>query len=178
MLNKINVAALLAASVLTIGCASQQSGTSAASSEPAAATSQKAASKPAAATSQKAAAKPVTAKGKATTATPGARTVKSEDGSFDGEIIGTPAAGSKLAKVKIGMTMHEVNALIGAPDDMDRHETGKRWIPFYFGDDVQRMEALYKGEGCLTYTGGNQFGGGGGQVIRITVDSTGACIGG
>jgi hypothetical protein len=154
MLNKINMAALIAASVLTIGCASQQSAKQSGTSEQAAASK------------------------KAEPSTPGARTVKSKDGSFDGEIIGTPAAGSKFSKVKIGMTTHEVNALIGTPDDMDRHETGKRWIPFYFGDDVQRVETLYKGEGCLTYTGGNQFGAGGGQVIRIVVDPTGACING
>ena len=107
---------------------------------------------------------------------PGGRIVKSQDGTFDGEIIGTPAPGSKFAKLQIGMTMREVNALIGAPDDLVRHETGKRWIPFYFGDDAQRMQALVKNEGCLTYTGGNVFGGGGNQLIRIQVDSTGKCL--
>jgi hypothetical protein len=102
--------------------------------------------------------------------------VKSQDGTFDGEIVGTPAANSKFAKLKIGMTMREVNGLIGAPDDLIRHETGKRWIPFYFGDDAQRMQALVKNEGCLTYTGGNVFGGGGNQLIKIEVDSTGKCL--
>ena len=66
-------------------------------------------------------------------------------------------------------------SLIGAPDDIFRHETGKRWIPFYFGNDAQRMQAWYKGEGCLTYTGGNVFGGGGNELITITVDSTSRC---
>ncbi|HEY0663888.1 MAG TPA: hypothetical protein VGD18_04695, partial [Thiobacillaceae bacterium] len=66
-------------------------------------------------------------------------------------------------------------ALIRTPDDMSRHETGKRWIPFYFGDDVQRIEVLYKGDGCLTYTGGNAFGGGGDQLIIITADPSGKC---
>jgi hypothetical protein len=104
------------------------------------------------------------------------RIVKSADGSFDGEIVGTPAPGSKFARLKIGMTMREVNAAIGAPDDLIRHETGKRWIPFYFGDDAQRMQALVKNEGCLTYTGGNVFGGGGNQLIKIEVDRTGKCL--
>lgn len=107
---------------------------------------------------------------------PNGRIVKSQDGTFDGEIVGTPAANSKFAKLKIGMTMREVNGLIGAPDDLIRHETGKRWIPFYFGDDAQRMQALVKNEGCLTYTGGNVFGGGGNQLIKIEVDSTGKCL--
>ena len=49
---------------------------------------------------------------------PSGRIVKSQDGTFDGEIIGTPAAGSKFSKLRIGMTMREVNGLIGAPDDL------------------------------------------------------------
>lgn len=104
-----------------------------------------------------------------------ARIVKSRNGAFDGEIVGTPRADSKFAKLQIGMTMREVSNLIGAPDNIDRHETGKRWIPFYFGNDAQRMEVIYKGEGCLTYTGGNVFGGGGNELIRITVDAKGTC---
>lgn len=103
------------------------------------------------------------------------RTVKSMDGSFEGEIIGTIRPNSRFSKLKIGMTMSQVHALIRTPDDMSRHETGKRWIPFYFGDDVQRIEVLYKGDGCLTYTGGNAFGGGGDQLIAITADPTGKC---
>ena len=107
---------------------------------------------------------------------PNGRIVKSQDGTFDGEIVGTPAPSSKFSKLAIGMTMREVNGLIGAPDDLIRHETGKRWIPFYFGDDAQRMQALVKNEGCLTYTGGNVFGGGGNQLIKIEVDRSGKCL--
>ncbi|MGN6525118.1 MAG: hypothetical protein ACTHL8_01905 [Burkholderiaceae bacterium] len=99
--------------------------------------------------------------------------VKSRDGSFDGEMIGTPAPGSKFAKVKIGMEFNEVSALIGGPSSLDSHETGKRWIPFYFGNDARRMEAIYNGEGCLTFTAGNVWGGGGNELIRITADPTG-----
>ena len=103
-----------------------------------------------------------------------ARIVKSKDGRFDGEVIGTP--GAKFSKLKIGMTMAEVTALIGGPDNINRHETGKRWIPFYFGSDAQRMQALYRGEGCLTYTAGNVFGGGGNTLIRITATPSPACL--
>lgn len=74
------------------------------------------------------------------------------------------------------MTMREVSAQIGAADDMVRHETGKRWIPFYYGNDAQRLQASYKNEGCLTYTGGNVFGGGGNELIAITVDAKGQCL--
>jgi hypothetical protein len=104
------------------------------------------------------------------------RTVKSRDGTFEGEMVGTPAANSKFAKLQIGMTMREVTALIGGPDDMIRHETGKRWIPFYFGNDAQRLQVIYKGEGCLTYTGGNVFGGGDSELIRITAAPKDDCL--
>jgi hypothetical protein len=104
------------------------------------------------------------------------RVVKSRDGKFDGEVVGTPARNSKFAKLQIGMPMEEVTALIGGPDNIVRHETGKRWIPFYFGSDAQRMQALYRGEGCLTYTAGNVFGGGGGTLIRITATPSPACM--
>ncbi|MGZ8259403.1 MAG: hypothetical protein ACXWUL_02500 [Caldimonas sp.] len=104
------------------------------------------------------------------------RVVKSRDGTFDGEIVGTPARNSKFAKLQIGMQMEEVTALIGGPDNMARHETGKRWIPFYFGSDAQRVQALYRGEGCLTYTAGNVFGGGGNTLIRITATPLATCM--
>jgi hypothetical protein len=78
--------------------------------------------------------------------------------------------------LQIGMTMEEVSTLIGAPDNMIRHETGKRWIPFYFGNDAQRLQVIYRNEGCLTYTGGNVFGGGGSELIRITVAPKGGCL--
>ena len=104
------------------------------------------------------------------------RTVKSRDGSFDGELIGTSASGSKFSKLTIGMALDEVTGLIGAPDNMVRHETGKRWIPFYFGSDAQRLQVLYRGEGCLTFTAGNVFGGGGNVLIRVTATTRVDCM--
>jgi hypothetical protein len=90
-------------------------------------------------------------------------------------VNGKIVPGSKFSKIKIGMQFSEVNALIGTPNDLHRNETGKRWIPFYFGSDVIRLQAVYNGEGCLTYTGGNQFGSSGGELIQITVDPKG-CV--
>jgi hypothetical protein len=91
------------------------------------------------------------------------RIVKSRDGSFSGEIVGTPVAGSKFAKLEIGMDMSEIQTIMGhAPDRSHSYESGKRWIPFYFGNDARRVQALYKGEGCLIVTGGNAWGGAGG----------------
>ncbi|MCU0761757.1 MAG: hypothetical protein MUF76_01960 [Hydrogenophaga sp.] len=113
-----------------------------------------------------------------TAATPGpgeTRIVPSQDGSFEGEIIGVAAPGSRFAQLQIGMQMLPVQRLIGIPDAQYAHETGKRWIPFYFGTDSRRMITLYRGEGCLTFTGGRDWGGGGQELIRIEVDPSGRC---
>jgi hypothetical protein len=91
-------------------------------------------------------------------------------------IVGTPALNSKFAKVRLGMTLGEVAGLIGGGDDQNHYATGKGFIPFYFGADTQRIEVLYRGEGCLTFTGGNQFGGGRNELIRIEVSPDGRCF--
>jgi len=102
--------------------------------------------------------------------------VKSRDGKFDGEVIGTPAPDSKFAKLAIGMQTSEVQEVMDrTPDRSHSYESGKRWIPFYFGNDARRMQVLYKGEGCLIFTGGNIWGASGGDLIQIQADPSGAC---
>jgi hypothetical protein len=104
------------------------------------------------------------------------RTVKSRDGKYTGEIVGTPAPDGKFSKLEIGMEPADIEKVMGrAPDRSHSYESGKRWIPFYFGNDARRTQALYRGEGCLILTGGNIWGGGGGDLIQITVDPSGGC---
>jgi hypothetical protein len=104
------------------------------------------------------------------------QTAKSRDGTYQGEIIGKARPGSKFAALKIGMDMQEVQTAMGrTPDRFHTYESGKRWIPFYFGNDARRMQALYKGEGCLIFTGGNVWGSAGGDLIGIQHDASGAC---
>ena len=104
------------------------------------------------------------------------RIVKSRDGSYTGELVGTAAPTSKFAKLQIGMSMTETQELLGrAPDRLHTYESGKRWIPFYYGNDARRMQVLYKGEGCLIFTGGNIWGGGAGDLLTIAADTSGAC---
>lgn len=104
------------------------------------------------------------------------RVVKARDGSYSGEIVGVPAANSRFAKLQIGMGMNEVQDILGrVPDRFHSYESGKRWIPFYFGNDARRVQAFFKGEGCLIFTGGNIWGAAGGDLVQITVDPTGAC---
>ncbi|MFA5073780.1 MAG: hypothetical protein WC539_07780 [Nitrospirota bacterium] len=69
-------------------------------------------------------------------------------------LIGTPARGSKFAKLKLGMTMKEVFAKIGRPSAQWERPTGKAHIPFYFGDDRWVIECSYKKEGRLTFNAG------------------------
>lgn len=100
----------------------------------------------------------------------------SRDGSYQGEITGKARPGSKFATLAIGMGMEEVQSAMGrAPDRLHTYESGKRWIPFYFGNDARRMQVLYKGEGCLVFTGGNVWGSAGGDLIGIHHDATNAC---
>ena len=98
------------------------------------------------------------------------RIVKSQDGSFDGEIIGTPAPNSKFAKVEIGMGKRQVEDLIGLPDDFEFHSTGKEFIPYFGGNSYrwETWETYYKNEGRLTYSEAH-FGTNAQVLIRIEV---------
>lgn len=107
---------------------------------------------------------------------PETKLVKSIDGSYTGEVVGTIVPGSRFSKVRIGMELTEVTRLIDPPDDAARRPTGKAWIPFYFGNEALLLVTYYAGEGCLTFTGGNVFGGGGTELVRIEVDKTKACF--
>ena len=112
----------------------------------------------------------------AAAADPNTKIVKSRDGSYTGEVVGKPAKNAKFARLAIGMSMDETQKLMGrAPDQWHTYESGKRWIPYYFGNDARRMQAHYKGEGCLIFTAGNLWGGAGGDLVRIENDASGAC---
>lgn len=101
-------------------------------------------------------------------ATSGSRTVVMSNGE-EGEIIGTPAPGSKFSKIQLNMSRRQVENLIGPPDDESGHLTGKAFIPFFFGGDTHRTEAFYKGEGQLTYAPRN-LGAEPNQLIKMEVN--------
>jgi len=81
------------------------------------------------------------------------------------------------------MSASEVNAVLGRkPDSYHTYESGKRWIPFYFGSDAVRLEAQYKGEGCLVFHAGFGFQNHAvdwaefsGTLAEITVDPSTSC---
>lgn len=70
---------------------------------------------------------------------------------WKGFVAGTPARGSKFTRLKIGMSTREVQSLIGYPNNVYSHPTGKAWIPFYFGSGKYETHYLYKGSGRLIF---------------------------
>ena len=66
-------------------------------------------------------------------------------------------ADSPFAKIKLGMGMSEVYALIGRPADTDHHITGKQFIPYYYGGDTHRTEAVYTGQGRIVFSPRHAF---------------------
>lgn len=71
----------------------------------------------------------------------------------ESRIEGNIPANAPFAKIKIGMGQGQVHSILGQPTDSKTYQTGKMWIPFYFGSDTMRTEELYKGVGSITYTG-------------------------
>ncbi|PKO30384.1 MAG: hypothetical protein CVU34_19450 [Betaproteobacteria bacterium HGW-Betaproteobacteria-7] len=96
--------------------------------------------------------------------------VKSRDGSFDGEVYGNIPAGSKWARLRIGMEQPEVEKLLGVSHNVHAYPTAKAWIPFYYGTDRTRYEVRYPGQGSVSYTGGS-WGGGRGVLMMINYDT-------
>jgi hypothetical protein len=75
-----------------------------------------------------------------------------------GVIIGKPAASSKFSQLKPGMTLIQVEKMIGHPTKQWTHPTNKASIAFYFGPDRWVIQYSYKGEGVLTFnSGGDQL---------------------
>lgn len=77
----------------------------------------------------------------------------------ESEVAGKPAPGSKFAKLKIGMTLSQVEKQMGRPPTKQwQHATEKARIPYYFGPDRWVIQYLYQGEGVLTFnSGGDQL---------------------
>ena len=61
--------------------------------------------------------------------------VKPETPLVSRDIVGTPLAGGKFAKLKIGMSMPQVDELIGAPDRQWQQATSEESTPYYTGTD-------------------------------------------
>lgn len=73
--------------------------------------------------------------------------------------------GSKLAKVRDGMSDSDVRLILGAPTTAHSYITGKMFIPFYYGTDTRRTQWMYRGIGRITFSD-NQYTGAL-KVIRV-----------
>ena len=80
------------------------------------------------------------------------------------------ATTASLDQVRPGMRATEVQDILGRPDSERSFETGKRWIPWYFGPDVRRTVWYYRGVGRVSFDGGNVWGAGGGTVHHVDAD--------
>lgn len=88
-----------------------------------------------------------------------------EDTATQEDTVESASIESRFSKLKLGMTLTQVEQAIGQPDKQVTHSTSKASIPFYFGADRWVIEYEYKGEGVLTFnSGGEQL------LTRIKVD--------
>jgi hypothetical protein len=87
------------------------------------------------------------------------------------EPAGRPApAGSRLARVELGMSEGKVASILGQPTSQENYQTGKAWIPYYYGSDTSRLDYKYKGVGVVVF-GRNRYSGKT-RVIQVDYDPT------
>jgi len=79
-----------------------------------------------------------------------------------------PPAGSKLAKVSVGMRPEQVREILGEPTSQTTYMTGKAWIPWYFGPTHQ-TDWKYKDLGRVVFVN-NRWSGQIQSVTRIDYD--------
>jgi hypothetical protein len=79
-----------------------------------------------------------------------------------------PPPGSKLARVSNGMTEAQVVEILGPPTSQQNYQTGKQWIPYYYGPDTGRLDYRYKGLGIVVFSR-NRYSGGT-KVVRVDSD--------
>ncbi len=79
-----------------------------------------------------------------------------------------PPAGSKLAKVAVGMKPAQVKEIMGEPTGETTYMTGKMWIPWYFGPTHQ-TDWKYKDVGRVVFVN-NRWSGQIQSVTRVDYD--------
>jgi len=72
-------------------------------------------------------------------------------------------ASSPLAQVDTGMGRSEVVHILGDCTDEETYDTGKRWIPYYYGSDHTRTTLFFAGVGRVVVNSK-------GRVVRVEHD--------
>jgi outer membrane protein assembly factor BamE (lipoprotein component of BamABCDE complex) len=85
-----------------------------------------------------------------------------------GDVENNPPADSVLIKIKKGMSADDVLSILGPPTSSNNYQTGKGWLPFYYGPDTSRSDFIYSGRGRVVFSH-NRYSGEL-KVIRITYD--------
>ncbi len=88
--------------------------------------------------------------------------------SGDEAAAATIPASSPLSRVRLGMSDVRVREALGNPDHAVAYQTGKRWIPFYWGPDTRRTDWMYRGMGRVVFSR-NQYSGAL-KAIRVDYD--------
>ncbi len=76
----------------------------------------------------------------------------SEPGEGKDSPYSDPPSGHKLAKVELNMNGNDVLRILGDPDHSNVYQTGKAFIPFYFGTDAARSDWMYSGQGRVVFS--------------------------
>ena len=59
---------------------------------------------------------------------------------------------ANFGKVMAGMGETDVRKLLGYPTGSKFYQTGKAWVPFYFGQNTRRVEDAYGAMGYVTFS--------------------------
>lgn len=89
----------------------------------------------------------------------------SEPGEGKDSPYSDPPPGHKLAQIKLDMNDNDVRRILGDPDNSNAYQTGKAWIPYYYGPDTARSDWMYKGMGRVVFSRNRYTGGL--KVIRV-----------
>jgi hypothetical protein len=89
----------------------------------------------------------------------------SEPGEGKDSPYSDPPSGHEFTKVELNMNDNDVRRILGDPDHSNAYQTGKAWIPFYYGPDTSRSDWMYTGKGRIVFSR-NRYSGGL-KVIRI-----------
>lgn len=77
----------------------------------------------------------------------------------------TAPASSPMSQVTPGMSDVDVRKILGEPTRTRSYQTGKQYIPWYFGSDTSRTAYTYVGQGEVVFSN-NRYSGGL-SVVRV-----------
>ena len=77
---------------------------------------------------------------------------------------------NSLSAIRKGMSLQEVNALVGDPTSTTGHITGKSFNPFYYGSDHARVIHFYQGRGRIHFSQSSRYSRRVWRVMEVEID--------